>query len=62
MMKTLPSLRMLLMLASLVKTRLKASTREFDGLYSDQCNKLLSCPLRTIVIPQGFLNLQPVLH
>ena len=61
MMKTLPSLRMLLMLASLVKTRLKASTREFDGLYSDQCNKLLSCLLRTIVIPQGFLNLQPVL-
>ena len=64
MMKTLLSLRMLLMLmhASLVKTWLKASSRKLDELYSDQCNKLLSCHLRKIVIPRGFLNLQPVLR
>ena len=56
MMKTLLSLRMLLMLmhASLVKTWLKASSRKLDELYSDQCNKLLSCHLRKIVIPRGF--------
>ena len=40
----------------------KASTRELYGFYHDQCNKLLSCHLRKIVIPLGFLNLQPLLH
>lgn len=40
----------------------EVSTREFDGLYSHRWNKLLSCHLRKIVIPRGFLNLQPVLH
>ena len=55
MMKTLLSLRMLLllMLASLVKPRPKASSRKFDELYSDQCNKLFSCH-RKILIPRGF--------
>ena len=59
MMKTLLSLRMLLMLmlASLVKPRPKASSRKFDelysDLYSDQCNKLFSCH-RKILIPRGF--------